>query len=282
LKKLLIIILCLAAVNANAQHTDTAKVNIVDTLKKDLFTAPDTVQHLRSKTASLIPPAALIAYGGVSFFIKPLRRLDRYVHKETVEHDLAPKSHLEDYFQYAPPVLVYGLNLVGVHGKNTFVDRTLIYVMSQAMLGVSLYTLKHSTHRLRPDESNKFSFPSGHTGNAFAGAEFMAQELGGVSPYYSVIGYAFATTTGVFRIYHEDHWLSDVVAGAGFGILSTKAAYLLYPYIRNRLFKAGREKEENREKDLPKELKKKPSNKSTLLLPSYQQGALGLQFAMQF
>ncbi len=277
MKNIIVVLLLLSFFNASAQvaGTDTARKNIVDTLKKDLFTAPDTVQHLRSKALSLVPPAALVGYGVASFYIKPMRRLDRYVFKEAQEHNFVFKRHFEDYFQYAPPVLVYGLNLAGVHGKNTFIDRTLIYVMAQGMMSFSLYALKHSTHRLRPDGSDRLSFPSGHTANAFAGAEFMAQELGGVSPYYSVVGYAFATTTGVFRIYHQDHWLSDVIAGAGFGILATKGAYLLYPYIRNALFKSKTSENKVDEKH-------KDNMSSTLLLPSYQNGALGLTFSASF
>ena len=146
-------------------------------------------------------------------------------------------------------------------------------------MNLAIFGLKGVTNRERPNGSDNLSFPSGHTSNSFLGAEFMAQELNSKSVYYGIVGYAFATTTGLFRIYHQNHWFSDVVAGAGFGILSTKAAYLLYPYVRNRLFKAGRDKERN--KDVPSDLKKKKSS-SSILMPSYQQGAVGLHFAMQF
>lgn len=282
MKKALYIVLLFICSNATAQTvpTDTVrKVSIVDTLKKDLFTAPDTVKHLRSKTAALIPPAILVGYGLSSLALKPLQRFDRYIYKEANEHNFSTTKHYEDYFQYAPVVMVYAVNLVGVHAKNTFVDRTLIYVMAQGMMNLAVFGLKNATHRLRPNGSNNYSFPSGHTSNSFLGAEFMAQELNEKSVYYGIIGYTFATTTGLFRIYHQNHWFSDVVAGAGFGILSTKAAYLLYPYIRNRLFKAGRDKEQNR--DVPYELKKEKKS-SSILLPSYQDGVFGLQFAMQF
>jgi membrane-associated phospholipid phosphatase len=278
-KKIFYLLILLFSLQAQAQVTgDTAKVSVVDTIKKDLLTVPDTVQHLRSKTAALIPPAALVGYGVLSFYVKPLRKVDRYVYNEAREHNIITNTTLEDYFQYAPIIITYGVNLVGVHGKNTFVDRTLIYVMSQGMLQIAMRTLKKSTHRLRPNEGDRLSFPSGHTANAFAGAEFMAQELSGNSPYYGVVGYAFATTTGIFRIYHQDHWLSDVIAGAGVGILATKGAYLLYPYIRNALFKA---KEGEKKSEVPPELRKK-KNRSAMLLPSYSTGTLGLQFSMEF
>jgi membrane-associated phospholipid phosphatase len=280
LKNYIYIILCFIALGANAQVSDTtAKKNIADTLKKDLFTAPDTVKHLHSRFASLVPPAALVGYGVSSFYIRPLRRFDTWIYNEAIEHQVVPTSKFENVIQFAPVIMVYGLNLVGVHGKNTFIDRTIIYVMAQGMLNLSLYTLKHTTHRLRPDNSDYLSFPSGHTGNAFSGAEFMAQEYTEKSFVYGLVGYSFATVTGISRISHKDHWFSDVVAGAGFGILSTKAAYLLYPYIRNRLFKAGREKEDNKKITAP-DFKKKPT-KSMIFLPSYQDGALGMTFSAQ-
>lgn len=267
-----------AAFGARAQQKDTAPKNVADTVKKDLTTAPDTVPHLHSKNWTLIPPAAMIGYGVASFYAKPLRRLDHYVYSSADKHDIVTNSHLENYFQYAPVILTYGINMVGVHGKNTFLDRTILFGLSEAMSSLFVFSVKHATHRLRPDGSDRYSFPSGHTANAFAEAEFMSQELSGKSVVYGVIGYGFAATTGVFRIYHQDHWFSDVVAGAGVGILATKTAYLVYPYLRNRLTRKGREKEEN--KDVPAELKKQPRT-SSILLPSYQNGAAGLSFSMQ-
>ncbi len=279
MKKVIYIIICLAGFNASAQVTDTTKkVNIVDTLKKDLFTAPDTVKHLRSKAWVLVPPSILVAYGASNFFFHPVRRLDISINNDIMEDAPNFRHHPENFFQYTPVALVYGLNLVGIHGKNTFVDRTLIFAMAEGMMSLTTFGLKKATHRLRPDGSNYYSFPSGHTANAFLGAEFMAQELGDKSIGYSAVGYGFATATGILRMYNRDHWFSDVVAGAGFGILSTKAAYLLYPYIRNRLFKAGREKEYNR--DVPDGFKKQPKS-SSIVMPSYNEGVLGLHFAMQ-
>ena len=62
---------------------------------------------------------------------------------------------------------------------------------------------------------------------------------------------------------NRDHWFSDVVAGAGFGIISTKAAYLVYPYIRNAL------------------THKDKNGKKLSFMPTYQDGVPGLSFAMQ-
>ena len=97
--------------------------------------------------------------------------------------------------------------------------------MSNILLTTTVFSVKKLTRQLRPDGSGYTSFPSGHTAEAFASAEFMRQEYKDVSPWYGIAGYAVATTTGILRLYNNKHWVRDVVAGAGFGILSTKLAY---------------------------------------------------------
>jgi len=254
-KLILIALLCIS-INANAQ--------LIDSVKKDLLTAPDTVKHLHSKFLSLVPPAALITYGGLSFAIPALRRLDYSINNEIIKTDPNFSSaKTENYLQFAPVILVYGLNLAGVSGKNTFLDRTILLGLSGGVVSLFTATLKHTTHRLRPNEYDYLSFPSGHTSTAFAGAEFMAQEYSEKSPWYGVAGYAIATTTGIFRLYNHDHWFSDVVAGAGFGIISTKVAYLVYPYLRNALTHTDKK------------------GKSSMLVPTYQDGMAGFTFAME-
>ncbi len=249
---------------ANAQQgADTARKNLGDTIKKDLLTAPDTVKKLHTKPWALVAPAIAITYGALTFGVHPLRRIDYFIQSETNKTGANFHSKAESYFQFAPVVMVYGLNLVGVSGKNTFVDRTALLGLSAGILGVTAFGTKHFTHRLRPNGSDYFSFPSGHTATAFMGAEFLAQEYSNKSPVYTVIGYSFAVTTGVFRMYNRDHWFSDVVAGAGVGIISTKLSYLVYPYIRNALTHTDKK------------------GKSVMVMPTYQDGIPGMSFAMQ-
>ena len=277
MKKLFLIISLFAALSAHAQKqvTDTTKKNLGDTIKKDLLTAPDTVKKLHSNPLSLVPPAAMIAYGGLSFAVHPIRRFDYYIRGEVAKTSPNFHSTAESYFQFAPVVIVYGLNLAGVRGKNTFIDRSALLGLSASILGITAFATKHFTHRLRPNGANYLSFPSGHTATAFMGAEFMAQEYDAKSPLYGVLAYSIATTTGVFRMYNRDHWFSDVVAGAGLGILSTKAAYLVYPAIRNWLTH-GDEKAEQHNR------RKKSRYKNALLSPSFDNGSLGLSFYADF
>ena len=256
MRKSLFILLTIISFKANAQ--------ISDTVKKDLLTVPDTVKHLHSKAYSFILPAGLIAYGALSFEVHPIRRFDYYVRSEVHASDPNFHTKLDNFTVFVPVLLTYGLNLAGDEGKNRFADRTALLGLSTAFMTLSTFPLKSATHRLRPDGSDRLSFPSGHTAAAFAFAEFMSQEYGDKSPVYSVIGYSFATATGVLRMYNRAHWFSDVVAGAGFGILSTKAAYLVYPYVKSIFNHDSKD------------------GKSTFVMPTYQNGVAGLSFSKSF
>jgi membrane-associated phospholipid phosphatase len=254
--------LCLAALGAQAQVADTSKGNVADTVKNDLIKSPDTVQHIRSKAWSYVPPAAMVAYGGLSFVVHPIRRFDYYVRARIAQSAPTYYSTVDDYLQMTPAAVVYLLNLFGDEGKNRFVDRTAMLALSGLIL-TGADGLKYVTHRVRPYGTSPLSFPSGHTGAAFLAAEFLAQEYGDKSPWYGVFGYACATVTGVMRLYDRAHWFSDCVAGAGLGILSVKASYWIYPYIRNTL------------------THKDKHGRSTMIMPSYSNGAPGISFAMQ-
>lgn len=74
------------------------------------------------------------------------------------------------------------------------------------------------------------------------GAEFLWQEYKDVSIWYGIAGYTIAAGTGIFRIYNNKHWVGDVAFGAGLGILSTKVAYWIYPYIEQKISKNNRDK----------------------------------------
>lgn len=283
MKKTLILLLSIISFEVSAQQNtaDTSKKKLADTVKKDLLTAPDTVKKLHTNPLSLVPPIAMMTYGGLSFAVHPIRRVDYYVRGEIRKSDSTFSTKAESYFQVTPILMVYALNLAGVSGKNRFIDRTALLGLSAGILGITEGLTKRLTHRLRPNGTDYLSFPSGHTGLAFMGAEFMAQEYDAKSPLYGVVAYGIGTTTGVFRMYNRDHWFSDVVAGAGFGILSTKLAYLIYPSIRNWLTK-GDEKAAEKSGD-PVPGKKKSRFRNTQLMPTtMQNGAVGLAFSTDF
>ncbi len=179
-------------------------------------------------------PTAMVLYGFISLGSKGLKEANIEVREEILEHNDQFHTNIDNYLQFAPAASVYLLNIAGVKGKNNFKNRTILFGMSTLIMAGTVFGLKKLTHQLRPDGSAYNSFPSGHTAAGFSGAEFMAQEFRSYSPWLKYSGYLMGTATGVLRIYNNKHWLADVIAGAGIGILSTKASYWLFEKMKRK------------------------------------------------
>ena len=120
----------------------------------------------------LIIPTICIANGAISLFPTTLKQLNRSTRHETREH-VEAGAVIDNYMQYSPAALVYGLNLLGVKGKHNFRDRSIIYGTSMLISTAIVYPAKHIIREWRPDSTDNLSFPSGHTTVAFASAHFM-------------------------------------------------------------------------------------------------------------
>lgn len=92
-------------------------------------------------------------------------------------------------------------------------------------------SLKYLTGRKRPDQADSSrdfdgpvsgfeSFPSGHTSAGFAVATVLAKE----KPKRKWLYYGLATAIGWSRMAQNDHWFSDVFAGATIGVYSGRKA----------------------------------------------------------
>ena len=148
-----------------------------------------------------------------------------YLHKDFVPEF---KSSVDDYVQFAPFALATGMKVMGVPGKSSTVRYLASSAMSFAIMAIIVNTIKYTANQMRPDNSTRNSFPSGHTATAFVAATILHKEYGlTVSPWYSLAGYGAATATGVMRMLNNRHWMSDVFCGAGIGIMSTELGYAL-------------------------------------------------------
>ena len=191
--------------------------------KTNIFSAP---------VFKFIIPAVFISYGVLSQVAKPLQQLDENIDKEVNKHFTKHRS-FDDYLQYVPVTAIYGLDFIGVKPKNNLRDRTFVVITSHLIMGGTVQAVKMTAGIERPDGSNHRSFPSGHTATAFTGAHILFKEYKDITPWIGITGYAVATTVGTMRILNRKHWLSDVVTGAGIGILSAEIGYMLLPVFHN-------------------------------------------------
>jgi membrane-associated phospholipid phosphatase len=242
----------------SAQSNDSIQAQEI---KKDSTRVLNTEKNTLSYK-KLIIPTALIGYGVASLSVKGLKQLNFSTRDEINEHK-PDHIRLDNYTQFAPAALVYGLNAAGVEGKHNFRDRTIIYGTSMLITSAFVVPLKHIAKEERPDQSNNLSFPSGHTAIAFASAQFMFREYKDTNFLLGISGYSLAIFTGVYRMLNDKHWVGDVVGGAGFGILSTELAYWLYPKINNLL--SGKNK-----------------NSAAMVMPYYQNKTVGVGFVKNF
>ena len=245
-----------SALSQPALHKDT----LVQQMDSSIISRP-AARGLSSdgnnRVTAYIVPAALFTYGYTALQGGVLRRIDTRVQQEVYgKHPHAP-FHADEYLQWAPAVAVYGLDAAGIKGTHGLIDKSILYMMSCVVAHVSVTALKKGTRQGRPDGTDFYSFPSGHTAIAFVSAEFLRQEYRQVSPGYGAGGYATAATAGFLRVYNNKHWLSNTLAGAGLGMASVKLVYWVYPFLRRVVVK--------------------DKKSQTLVLPLYEQGAIGMR-----
>ena len=166
--------------------------------------------------SGVLLPSALIGYGTAVTFFPDLQQMNVAV---------------KEWSQEKIRTVVRGTHRLG--------DLTALTALSY-LLGTGVNTgIKYSTRVLRPDCSAHNSFPSGHTMTAFVGAEILRREYGREHPWLAVGGYTVAAAVGMLRMSNNRHWMADVFAGAGIGMLSTSLVYWTYPYLRDLVTSSG-------------------------------------------
>lgn len=144
----------------------------------------------------------------------------------------AYENRFDDNLQLVPLVVASGLNFAGYEGRSNTGRYLASGALSYAWCALFVNSIKYSAKEMRPDGSTANSFPSGHTATAFTAATILHKEYGLTrSPWWSIFGYGCATTTGIMRTLNNRHWISDVLVGAGLGILSTDLGYMCADWI---------------------------------------------------
>ncbi|MBF9237324.1 phosphatase PAP2 family protein [Hymenobacter sp. BT683] len=174
-------------------------------------------------------PALMIGYGAITAQGDAgINRSSR----EFVQKQFRPVSTMIDNTVIFLPYLELGaVALAGVESRDDRLNVLLIIAKGEAIMLASTYAVKYLSRETRPNGEDKLSFPSGHTAQAFLAASIVHTEFRDKSQWYGVGAYTIATSVAALRMINNKHWQSDVVAGAGFGILSAHLAYLSH---RNR------------------------------------------------
>lgn len=226
-KRLILILLILNFIPYNSYAQSRLKDTIYIDKKKSV------------KYESLIVPTILISYGIIGLENKGIKSVNEDIHQQISNQNFR-NSNIDEFTQYIPTLSVYGLNALGINGKNNFKDRTIILATATLIMTSTTLGLKSIAKVDRPNLGSNDSFPSGHVAKAFMGAEYLYQEYRDVSLWYGISAYVVAAGTGALRIYNDEHWLTDVVTGVGIGILSTKVAYWLKPFIDHKILKSNK------------------------------------------
>lgn len=174
-----------------------------------------------------------MTYIGVPLVVSGIVVKGQDDHFRSLRNDYLPhfSRHVDDYLAYIPVTALVGMKTFGVESRSSWGRMLISDGFSVGLESLIVKNLKHITKVERPDGSNNHSFPSGHTANAFMTATMLTKEYGYLSPWIGVGAYSIATTTGLLRIANNKHWLSDVLTGAGIGILVTETGYFLADLI---------------------------------------------------
>lgn len=120
-------------------------------------------------------------------------------------------------FQAGAGFATYGMGKAMGNDKAAAAGRDI--VRAQVLSQVMVQGVKYTVRRERPDYSDNKSFPSGHAASAFATASVLHRYYGwkAGAPAYAVGGYV-----ALARMAWNRHHATDVVMGAGFGLVAAK------------------------------------------------------------
>jgi membrane-associated phospholipid phosphatase len=140
----------------------------------------------------------------------------------TFNNAMAPGN---TYGAFATQALVgVGLYAGGWLAKKDGLARTGADIMrAQVLSQLYVQALKFTVQRERPDQSNHYSFPSGHSASAFATAGVLQRHYGWK---VGVPATLLATYVSTARVHDNRHYLSDVIFGAAMGIAAERTVLL--------------------------------------------------------
>jgi hypothetical protein len=207
----------------------TAIISLLILINASLFAQIDSVS-LRKETPKNLPrlfilPSTIIISGVI---IKETKYRES-IQKDVQTSSLKTNNHIDDFIQYAPMAEIYIADICYSKTKNEVFQQSKNLIISQLFTAIIVQSLKITTNVTRPNGASH-SFPSGHTSVAFTGATALYLEYRDINPLLAYSGYGFSTTTGLLRVTNNKHWASDVLVGAGIGMLSARLIWYINPF----------------------------------------------------
>lgn len=191
---------------------------------QNVYAENDSLQVLSQRKLSFknkILPLSLIGLGSALNFSN-----FRYYVKSKIGN--TTNISLDNYMQFAPIAELYIVDMAGIKHKNSVWDQTKYMAVSELITEVLVQSVKRVANVERPN-GGTMSFPSGHTGVAFASATVLFEEFKDENLPVALSGFGFSAATGILRITNNFHWISDVLAAAGIGILVSQLVYYWEP-----------------------------------------------------
>ncbi|MDL2224295.1 phosphatase PAP2 family protein [Bacteroidales bacterium OttesenSCG-928-M06] len=206
-------------------HQTSLLANNNDSIKKEFYIPP--VEY-KTSIKDFILPTSLLTIGTIATLTD---------HKDIISWDRSGRKYDNFSWDYLLLGGVAGSMFVFdqfIEAEHKPFDQAMLLVASAGLSMIPAYIIKESYESFRPD-GTEHSFPSGHTTTGFMIAHVLNKEFRNSNIWVAYGGYVIASAVSFSRIAMNKHWVCDILAGAGLGILGTELAYLVYFPIRNKI-----------------------------------------------
>ena len=212
---LITIFVCWASPNNVSAQDSQSKMRFVEWMFVDWI---DLISRVDTETF-VLGGASMGLIGASSYLDESMQTQFSGFTNSAGSNYLLSTNRLGDPISLPAASVVFALSLLSDNHK--FQNASFTSVESIIYAGVIWTSLKYVIGRQRPEEENgayEFSFfnqdhnsfPSGHTGTAFALITPFVQYID--NPYAKLL-YILPTSTALARQHLDKHWLSDTVAG---------------------------------------------------------------------
>ena len=134
-----------------------AKDAVTDTLQNKPLPLCVQLNTHRLNWKEIVIPASLVGISALSIENGWFKKQKMNV-QDALSAKGKKKIKVDDYIQYSPMVVGYGLGFTGVQATHSLKERTLILYMSYATMGIVVRSMKLAFNEKRPDSNATNSF----------------------------------------------------------------------------------------------------------------------------